>query len=200
MANPHAIPTTLARANGRRAPNRDGPRRAKFHERRRLAERGPSGPLDEPRPGAPRKTTGGQVERAVTATLEAAPAGAAKRMARATGPSRTAACRIRRAFGLRPHRTEAFKPAEDPPFVEEVRDVVGLHMAPPDRALVPCVDEEPHGRRRPTSGHPGRVALAGTLRRPVPGAEPPDPPRVFPSVFPRPAACYNRPGAGLAQR
>ena len=59
-----------------------------------------------------------------------------------------AACRPRRcgrvwrAFGLQPHRTETFKLSTDPLFVEKVRDIVGLYLAPPDRALVLCVDEK----------------------------------------------------------
>ena len=115
--------------------------------RRRFAERGLDGLLDEPRPGAPRKITDEQVERAVTTTLEATPADAthwsSRSLARATGLSQTAVCRIWRAFGLKPHRVETFKLSKDPLFVEKVRDVVGLYMNPPDRALVLCVDEKP---------------------------------------------------------
>jgi hypothetical protein len=65
-------------------------------------------------------------------------------MARRAGMSQTAVSRIWRAFGLRPHRTETFKLSSDPAFVEKVRDIVGLYLAPPDRALVLCVDEKPH--------------------------------------------------------
>jgi transposase len=57
--------------------------------------------------------------------------------------SQTAVSRIWRAFGLRPHRAETFKLSSDPAFVERVRDVVGLYLAPPERALVLCVDEKP---------------------------------------------------------
>ena len=64
-------------------------------------------------------------------------------MARRAGMSQTAVSRIWRAFGLRPHRIETFKLSSDPAFVEKVRDVVGLYLAPPDRALVLCVDEKP---------------------------------------------------------
>lgn len=64
-------------------------------------------------------------------------------MARRAGMSQTAVSRIWRAFGLRPHRTETFKLSSDPAFVEKVRDIVGLYLAPPDRALVLCVDEKP---------------------------------------------------------
>ena len=50
--------------------------------------------------------------------------------------------RIWRAFGLQPHRVENFKFSKDPQFVEKVRDIVGLYMNPPDRAIVLCVDEK----------------------------------------------------------
>ena len=115
--------------------------------RRRFAERGADGLLDEPRPGAPRRISDEQVERAVTTTLEATPTDAThwstRSLARATGLSQTAVCRIWRAFGLKPHRVDAFKLSKDPLSVEKVRDVVGLYLAPPDRALVLCVDEKP---------------------------------------------------------
>lgn len=63
-------------------------------------------------------------------------------MAKAAGMSQTAVSRIWRAFGLKPHRGETFKLSTDPFFIEKVRDVVGLYMAPPDRAIVLCVDEK----------------------------------------------------------
>ena len=115
--------------------------------RRRFAERGLDGLLDEPRPGAPRKITDQQVERAVTTTLEASPTNAphwsTRSLARATGLSQTAVCRIWHAFALKPHRAETFKLSTDPLFVEKVRDIVGLYLSPPKRALVLCVDEKP---------------------------------------------------------
>lgn len=63
-------------------------------------------------------------------------------MARSSGLSVSTVQRIWRAFGLQPHRLETFKLSTDPDFVAKVRDVVGLYMAPPDRALVLCVDEK----------------------------------------------------------
>jgi transposase len=48
----------------------------------------------------------------------------------------------RRAFSLAPHRAESFKLSRDPLFIEKVRDIVGLYLAPPQRALVLCVDEK----------------------------------------------------------
>jgi hypothetical protein len=62
-------------------------------------------------------------------------------MARAAGLSATTVGRVWRAFGLQPHRSETFELSTDPAFVEKVRDIVGLYLAPPDRALVLCVDE-----------------------------------------------------------
>ena len=104
------------------------------------------GLLDEPRPGAPRKITDAEVERVMTLTLESAPRDAThwstRAMARHLGLSQTAISRIWRAFGLKPHRTETFKLSKDPLFVEKVRDIVGLYLDPPDKALVLCVDEK----------------------------------------------------------
>ena len=59
-------------------------------------------------------------------------------MASGTGMSQTAIRRIWRAFGLKPHQTEAFKLSPDPQFIDKVRDIVGLHLNPPDAAVVPC--------------------------------------------------------------
>ena len=63
-------------------------------------------------------------------------------MAEATGLSQSAISRIWRAFSLQPHRMETFKLSNDPLFVSKVRDIVGLYMDPPDKALVLCVDEK----------------------------------------------------------
>jgi transposase len=104
------------------------------------------GLLDEPRPGAPRTIRDADVERVLTRTLEAKPADAThwsiRSMAQACGLSRSTVNRIWRAFALQPHRSETFKLSKDPLFIEKVRDVVGLYLNPPDRALVLCVDEK----------------------------------------------------------
>jgi len=104
------------------------------------------GLLDEPRLGAPRSITDAQVEEVVTKTLESMPANSThwstRLMAKKTGLSQTAIVRIWHAFGLQPHRVENFKFSKDPQFVEKVRDIVGLYMNPPDRAIVLCVDEK----------------------------------------------------------
>jgi transposase len=114
--------------------------------RARFLERRLNGLLDEPRPGAPRKVTDDVVERVVTKTLESTPRNAThwstRGMAKAVGLSQSTVGRIWRAFSLQPHRSETFKLSNDPLFVEKVRDIVGLYLNPPDKALVLCVDEK----------------------------------------------------------
>jgi transposase len=114
--------------------------------RQRFVERRLDGLLDEPRPGAPRKVHDAQVERVVRLTLESTPADAThwstRAMAKRCGLSQTMVSRIWRAFGLQPHRVEGFKLSKDPLFIEKVRDIVGLYLDPPDKALVLCVDEK----------------------------------------------------------
>ena len=114
--------------------------------RRRFLEFRLDGLLDEPRPGQPRKITDAQVERVITKTLEAAPRNAThwstRSMAAEVGLSQTAVSRIWRAFGLKPHQQETWKLSKDPLFVDKVRDVVGLYLNPPERAVVLCVDEK----------------------------------------------------------
>jgi len=104
------------------------------------------GLLDEPRPGAPRTVTDADVERVITRTLETRPADAThwstRSMAKTVGLSQSAISRIWRAFALQPHRVETFKLSKDPLFIEKVRDIVGLYLVPPDKALVLCVDEK----------------------------------------------------------
>jgi transposase len=114
--------------------------------RRRFAELGPDGLLDEPRPGAPRTIGDADVERVLALTLESTPRDATqwstRSMAAATGYSQSSISRIWRAFALAPHRSDTFKLSTDPLFIEKVRDVVGLYLAPPERALVLSVDEK----------------------------------------------------------
>lgn len=114
--------------------------------RSRFVARRLEGLLDEPRPGAPRRITDVHVERVVTRTLESTPRGAThwstRSMAKACGLSQSSVSRIWRAFALKPHRAETFKLSKDPLFVEKVRDIVGLYLNPPDKALVLCVDEK----------------------------------------------------------
>ena len=114
--------------------------------RRRFAERRLDGLLDEPRPGAPRTIGDDEIAQTIRLTLETRPPGAThwslRSMAEAVGYAPSTIHRIWQAFGLQPHRSETFKLSTDPLFVEKVRDIVGLYLSPPDRALVLCVDEK----------------------------------------------------------
>jgi transposase len=114
--------------------------------RSRFAEYRLDGLIDEPRPGKPRTITDEQVEEVIVKTLESTPKDAThwstRSMAREVGLTQSAVLRIWRAFGLQPHRQETWKLSKDPQFVAKVRDVVGLYLNPPERAVVLCVDEK----------------------------------------------------------
>jgi transposase len=114
--------------------------------RQRFLERRLEGLRDEPRPGAPRQVSDAEIERVVRMTLESTPPDAThwstRAMAKRCGLSQTMVSRIWRAFALQPHRVEGFKLSKDPLFIEKLRDIVGLYLNPPDRALVLCVDEK----------------------------------------------------------
>lgn len=114
--------------------------------RRRFAVDRLDGLHDEPRPGAPRSISDADVERVVIATLETTPKGAThwstRDMAKHSGLSHSSIGRIWRAFGLAPHKSDTFTLSKDPLFVDKVRDIVGLYLNPPDRAVVLCVDEK----------------------------------------------------------
>jgi transposase len=114
--------------------------------RARFAEHRLDGLLDEPRPGRPRTITDEQVEEVIVRTLETTPKDAThwstRSMAREVGLTQSAVLRIWKAFGLQPHRQETWKLSQDPQFIDKVRDVVGLYLNPPERAVVLCVDEK----------------------------------------------------------
>jgi transposase len=114
--------------------------------RKRFVEQRLDGLLDAPRPGQPRKISDAKVEEVLAMTLERKPREAThwstRLMAKATGLNQTAIVRIWNAFGLQPHRAETFKLSTDPLFIDKVRDIVGLYLSPPTRAVVLCVDEK----------------------------------------------------------
>ena len=114
--------------------------------RRRYSERGLDGLYDEPRSGAPRTIGDDAIAETIRLTLETTPRDATqwslRSMSRAVGYAPSTIHAIWKAFGLQPHRSETFKLSSDPLFVEKVRDIVGLYLAPPERALVLCVDEK----------------------------------------------------------
>jgi transposase len=114
--------------------------------RARFVARRLAGLDDAARSGAPRKITDAHVERVITRTLESKPKHAThwstRSMAKRCGLTHDAVHRIWKAFGLQPHREQTCQLSTDPFFIDKVRDVVGLYLHPPERALVLCVDEK----------------------------------------------------------
>jgi transposase len=114
--------------------------------RNRFVEFRCDGLLDEPRPGRPRVVGDEQIKDLITATLESSPRNAThwstRSMAEHLGLSQSMVSRVWRAFGLAPHKQDSWKLSKDPLFVEKVRDIVGLYLNPPERAVVLCVDEK----------------------------------------------------------
>jgi transposase len=115
--------------------------------RKRFAERGVPGLLrDASRSGRKKTIAPDVVQRVVEATLKTTPPGAThwttRTMAKAQHLSHMMVQRIWKAHGLQPHRLETFKLSKDPKFVEKVRDIVGLYLNPPEKALVFSIDEK----------------------------------------------------------
>src|SRR5438034_5169135 len=108
--------------------------------RERFRVRRLPGLMDEPRPGAPRKATDDRIVDVITRTLEGPPAQATqwttRSLAGVAGLSKVTISRIWQTFGLQSHRLDTFKLSADPQFVEKVRDIVGLDLCPPERAIV----------------------------------------------------------------
>jgi transposase len=114
--------------------------------RRRFLKGRCEGLLDEARPGRPRSIDDDQVAGVIERTLRTTPVDAThwsiRSMAAETGFSHTTIRRMWAAFGLQPHRSQTFKLSNDPLFVDKVRDIVGLYLSPPNRALVLSIDEK----------------------------------------------------------
>jgi len=115
--------------------------------RKRFEQAGVEGLLrDGSRPGRRKKMSAERVATIVEATLKTRPRDAThwsvRTMAKAQRVSPAMVHRIWQAHGLKPHRVESFKFSTDPDFVTKLRDVVGLYLDPPDKALVLCVDEK----------------------------------------------------------
>ena len=114
--------------------------------RRRFASGRLEGLSDAPRSGQPRRHDDNKVQEILEATVNRRPRNAThwsvRSLAKDLGVPRDFVHRVWRAFGLKPHLSKSFKLSTDPHFVEKVRDVVGLYMDPPDKALVLCVDEK----------------------------------------------------------
>jgi transposase len=114
--------------------------------RRRYAEAGLAGLAEAPRPGRPATYSREDRDRVIVLTLEPPPDGtthwSARRVARRVGMGTTTVQRIWAEVGLQPHRIETFKFSTDPELEAKIRDVVGLYLAPPERAIVLSLDEK----------------------------------------------------------
>lgn len=114
--------------------------------RQRFSKLGLLGLNDEPRSGRPRTISDEQVQQVVNQVLQGKPDDSShwstRRMSRETGLSPASIMRIWHAFGIKPHLEKTFKLSTDPLFVDQVHDIVGLYLNPPERALVLCVDEK----------------------------------------------------------
>src|SRR5712672_2847810 len=114
--------------------------------RRRYLDHGLAGLHDELKPGRPRSISDERVAVIVRKTLETKPNDgthwAVRPMAQSMRISKSTVHRIWNAFGLQPHRQKSFKLSTDQFFVEKVRDIVGLYLSPPRKAMVLCVDEK----------------------------------------------------------
>jgi putative transposase len=114
--------------------------------RQRYLQQGLSGLHDELRPGRPRSISDEDIAMVIRKTIQTKPQDGThwtiRSVARETDLSRPTVHRIWQAFGLQPHRQRHFKLSTDPFFIEKVRDIVGLYLSPPDKAMVLCVDEK----------------------------------------------------------
>lgn len=123
---------------------------------------------DRPRPGRPRRITAEIETDVVRRTLETKPPEgthwSSRLMARETGLHFTQVARIWKAHGLKPHRVRYFKLSTDPRFIEKLRDVVGLYVSPPERAIVFSFDEKSQIQAldRTQPGLPLKKGRAGT--------------------------------------
>src|ERR1700675_848496 len=114
--------------------------------RQRYREQGIAGLHGELRPGRPRSYDDERVAELINRVLHSQPQASTHWSVRAvaahTGISKSTVARYFALFGLQPHRSKSFKLSTDPFLIEKVRDVVGLYLNPPDKALVLCVDEK----------------------------------------------------------
>lgn len=114
--------------------------------RKRFLDQGLIGLYEEAKPGGPRSISDEQVARLIRKTLNKKPKNGThwtcRSIAKETKLSKSTVHRVWNAFGIQPHRQKHFKLSTDPFFVEKVRDIVGLYLNPPDKAMVLCVDEK----------------------------------------------------------
>jgi putative transposase len=114
---------------------------------KRYRDLGLEGLHDELRPGRPRTYEDDKVAEVINRALQTRPPDGSthwneRTLAAATGISKTTVHSWLQTFSVQPHRQKHFKLSTDPLFVEKVRDIVGLYLNPPDKAMVLCVDEK----------------------------------------------------------
>lgn len=135
----------------------------------RFEEQGLCGLDDRPRSGRPREVTLQVEEEVVRMTVEEkAPQGthwSTRLLGKEVGLHHSQVARIWRAHGLKPHRVKTFKLSNDPEFIAKLRDVVGLYVAPPERAIVFAFDEKSQIQAldRTQPGLPLKKGRAGTM-------------------------------------
>ncbi len=116
--------------------------------RKRFIQQGLMGLYDEPKQGGPRSISDEHITQLIRKTLNKRPKNVThwtcRSIAKETKLSKSTVNRVWNAFGMQPHRQKHFKLSTDPFFVEKVRDIVGLYLNPPDKAMVLCVDEKSH--------------------------------------------------------
>ena len=114
--------------------------------RKRYLQRGIAGLYAEKPPGRPRSQDEEQVAKLMRRALSTRPKEgthwSVRSFAKASGVSKSMVQRYFALFGIQPHRSKSFKLSTDAFFVEKVRDIVGLYLNPPEKALVLCVDEK----------------------------------------------------------
>jgi len=114
--------------------------------RRRFRTERLSGLHDEVRPGRPRTHDEDRIAMLLNTAIARKPQAAThwtvRELAASTGIGKSTVQRYLSLFGVQPHRSRSFKLSTDPFFIEKLRDIVGLYLNPPDKALVLCVDEK----------------------------------------------------------
>jgi transposase len=155
--------TAIVRATGKT-------KKTAYRWRERYVARGVAGlERDASRPGRKPPLDAATIERVVNMTLhEKPPAGthwSVRKLSKAIGLSPSSVQRIWAAHELKPHLVKTFKLSNDKRFVEKVKDVVGLYLDPPDKALVFSVDEKSQIQAldRTQPGLPMKKGRAGTM-------------------------------------
>jgi transposase len=116
--------------------------------RQRYAQGGLDALADAPRSGAPPRLPASTRKDILATTLTPPPERlgvthwSSRLLAKHLGVSHMTVARVWQEYGLQPWRCETFKFSTDPELVAKVRDIVGLYLDPPERAVVLCVDEK----------------------------------------------------------